>query len=98
MTTQLSKSDIKKAGRVFNYYQVVDEYLDVMAFTGKERAEVKLALTIKIEYAFHKDDKKIYKALDKRFDELKKIIKTKRKKEKEVEDMQQEVFYRSHNK
>ena len=85
------------AGRVFNYYTTMDEYLDVMPFNSKERSEVKLALTVKIEHAFAKDDKKVYKSLDKRMKELRKEIDKRKKQIKKVEDEVDDSFIASLN-
>jgi hypothetical protein len=78
----LTNDEMICAGKAFNYYMIMDEYLKCMPFTQKERSEVKLALTIKIEYAFEKKD---FKKLDKRMKELikeidrRKIIQKKKK-------------------
>ena len=76
------------AGKAFNYYLVMDEYLNVMPFTAKERSEVKLALTVKIEYAFKKGD---FKHIDKRMKELIKEIDRRKNniKKEEIEDENQ---------
>jgi hypothetical protein len=97
MTKLLTKKQMLDAGRVFNYYSTMDEYLDIMPFNSKERSEVKLALTTKIEYAFARDDKATYKVLDKRMKELRKEIKKRKKNIKKVEDMVDQNFIKSIN-
>ncbi len=86
----LSKKDMINAGKAYNYNLVMEEYLSIMPFTAKERSEVKLALTVKIEYAFAKND---YSHLDKRMKELIKEIDRRKKniKKEEIEDENQ--FY-----
>lgn len=67
----LTKKEMINAGKAYNYYLVMDEYLAIMPFTATERNETKLALTTKIEYAFSKGD---FSHLDKRMKELIKEI------------------------
>ena len=86
----LSKDEILLAGRVFNYYTIMEEYLKVMPFTAKERSEVKLALTTKIEYALHKKDTK---KLDKRMKELMKEVDRRTKKINTLDDEEEEEFF-----
>ena len=97
MTNLLTKKQMLDAGRVFNYYQTMDEYLYIMPFNSKERSEVKLALTTKIEFAFSRDDKKTYKVLDKRMKELRKEIDKRKKNIKKVEDFVEQNFIKSYN-
>lgn len=86
----LTKDEILLAGKTFNYYMIMDEYLNCMPWTQSERAQVKLALTTKIEYAFAKKD---FKKLDKRMKQLIKEIDRRKKlqESQEIEDEQQ--FY-----
>lgn len=81
-----------KAGKIYNYYTIMDEYLDVMPFNSKERSEVKVALTTKIEYAYAKDDKKTYKVLDKRMKELIKEIDKRKANIKKIEDFVEDHY------
>ena len=82
----LTKKDMLDAGRVYNYYTTMDEYLDIMSFNSKERSEVRVALTTKIEYAFSRNDKETYKVLDKRMKQLRKEIDKRKKQIKKVEE------------
>ena len=87
----LTKDEILLAGKAFNYYTIMDEYLSVMPFTQKERSEVKLALTTKIEYALAKQD---FKPLDKRMKQLMKEIDRRKKLQKKEEIIDEDEFFR----
>lgn len=84
----LTKDEILLAGKTFNYYMIMEEYLACMTWTQSERSEVRLALTTKIEYAFAKKD---FKKLDKRMKQLIKEIDQRKKiqQSQEIEDEQQ---------
>lgn len=86
----LTKDEMICTGKAFNYYMIMDEYLKCMPFTRKERSEVKLALTIKIEYAL---DKKDFKKLDKRMKELVKEIDKRKKKQEKSEDEHENNYF-----
>ena len=86
----LSKKEMINAGKAFNYHLVMDEYLNIMPFTAKERSEVKLALTVKIEYAFEKGD---FKHIDKRMKELIKEIDRRKNNIKKEEIIDENQFF-----
>jgi hypothetical protein len=88
----LTKEQMYHAGNTHNYYLIMEEYLNVMNFSVKERSEVKTSLLIKIEYAFAKNDKKVTKKLDKRMKELIKEIDARKKIMKEEEELADENF------
>ena len=92
MTKLLTKEDMLKAGKVFNYYQVMNDYLDILPLNSRERSELKLSLTTKIEFAYARDDKKTYKALDKKMKMMTKEIKRRQKEIKKVDQMVDENF------
>lgn len=97
MVKLLSKDDMLKAGRVYNYYQVMSEYLDILPLNSRERSELKLSLTTKIEFAFARDDKKTYKALDKKMKMMTKEIKRRQKEIEKVDQMVDENFINTIN-
>jgi len=86
----LSKDEIMAAGKTFNYYLIMEEYLDCMPWTQAERSQVKLALTTKIEYAFAKKD---FKKIDKRMKELIKEIDRRKKAQVQMEEEEEKQFY-----
>lgn len=97
MSKLLTKKDMLDAGKLHNWYTIMNDYLDVMPFSSKERSEVKLALTIKIEYAFEKGDKKSIKTLDKRMKELRKETKRRKKIDTKSEEFNEEHFIEQMN-
>lgn len=48
---------------IVNYYTIMNEYLEVMNFSPRERQEVRKSITDKIDYAIEKND---YKHINKR--------------------------------
>jgi hypothetical protein len=97
MAKLLTKKEMLQAGRVYNYYQVMEEYLDILPLNSRERSELKLSLTTKIEFAFARDDKKTYKALDKKMKMMTKEIKRRQKEIKKVDQMVDENFINTIN-
>jgi hypothetical protein len=88
----LTKEQMYHAGKTHNYYLIMEEYLNVMNFSRKEREEVRTSLLLKIEYAFEKNDKKVTKKLDKRMNELVKTIDERNKQIKEEEEFDETAF------
>ncbi len=87
MTKLLTKDQMLKAGKVFNYYQVAEEYLDILPLNSRERAELRVSLTTKIEFAYARDDKKTYKALDKKMKMMTKEINRRKAEMKKIDKL-----------
>lgn len=59
---------------VYDWYFVIDKYLEVMPFTSRERSEVKLSLTNKIDYVLNRNDENVTEIMRKRIEELNKTV------------------------
>ncbi len=86
----LTKKDMINAGKAYNHYLVMDQYLEIMPFTAREKSEIKLSLTTKIEFAFAKGD---FSHIDKRMKELIKEIDRRKEKIKKEEIEDENQFY-----
>ena len=60
--------------RISTYYSIIEEYLKIFPFTPTEQKEVRTALVAKIRLAILKDDKDAYDELEKRMQQLEKVI------------------------
>lgn len=67
----VSTKYVKLVRDAFNWYAILEEYLEIMPLTKEERSSIKLSITVKIERVVDTKNKKLHKDMKRRMKKMK---------------------------